>query len=58
MIQISGVSKKYGNKQVLKDITFTAMPGESIAIVGQNGCGKSTLLKIMAGIIEPSEGEI
>ena len=58
MIQISGVSKKYGKEQVLKDITFTAMPGESIAIVGQNGCGKSTLLKIMAGIIEQSEGEI
>ena len=57
-IEVSKISKKYGKKAVLKDITFSATPGECIAIVGANGCGKSTLLKILSGAISPNSGSI
>ena len=57
-IEISNISKKYGKKTVLNDITFSANPGECIGIVGANGCGKSTLLKILSGAISPNGGSI
>ena len=57
-IEISNISKKYGKKTVLNDITFSANPGECIGIVGANGCGKSTLLKILSGAISPNGGAI
>lgn len=49
-IAISGIQKKYGKKQVLKDISFQTESGKCIGIVGGNGCGKSTLFSILAGV--------
>ena len=48
-IEVTDISKKYGRRQVLTDINFTAEKGDCIGIVGANGCGKSTLLKILQG---------
>ena len=48
----------YKDKRILKNITFTINPGDKILLKGPNGAGKSTLLKILAGLIEPSLGEI
>jgi ABC-2 type transport system ATP-binding protein len=42
----------------LKDVTFRVDHGESLAVIGPNGAGKSTLLQVLAGIIEPSEGQV
>ncbi|WP_333501369.1 ABC transporter ATP-binding protein [Kluyvera genomosp. 2] len=48
----------HSKKWVLKDISFTINPGESVGIVGVNGAGKSTLLKLLTGTTQPTEGSI
>jgi energy-dependent translational throttle protein EttA len=51
-------NKFYGpERQVLRDISLSFLPGAKIGVLGPNGAGKSTLLKIMAGLDEPSNGE-
>ena len=55
-MEIKGIKKRYGKKQVLNDITFSAKEGECIGIIGGNGCGKSTLLNILAGVLSCDEG--
>jgi ATP-binding cassette ChvD family protein len=54
---IEGLSKKQGDKQVLKDIWLSFYPGAKIGVLGKNGAGKSTLLRIMAGVDQEFEGK-
>lgn len=58
LIEISNITKNYGRKKVLKDISFTADSGQCIGIVGANGCGKSTLLKVLSGAHRPDSGSL
>lgn len=63
IIQVSQVSKSFhkSTKQslnVLQNINFELKPGEIVALLGKSGAGKSTLLRIIAGLVEPSQGEI
>src|SRR5690242_14083893 len=44
--------------RALQDITFSVSKGETFCIIGENGSGKSTLLQIIAGILQPSSGEV
>lgn len=55
-IEIKNLSKSYGKKRVLKDISFSAQGGRCIGILGANGCGKSTMLSILAGVLEQDTG--
>lgn len=57
-IEISNLSKSYGDKVLFKDYNYTFLKNDRIGIIGPNGCGKSTLLKIINGIVEPDCGEI
>ena len=58
MLQISAIEKQFGSLQVLKKVDIHARKGEFLALLGPSGCGKSTLLSIIAGLAEPSAGEI
>jgi energy-dependent translational throttle protein EttA len=55
--QISGLNKKIGQREILKDIWLSFYPGAKIGVLGRNGSGKSTLLRIMAGIDKNYDGE-
>ena len=57
-VTVSEMTKRYRRKQVLTDITFQAVCGEWIVIVGKNGCGKSTLLQILSGTKKPDSGTV
>lgn len=56
MLKVENLSKKFGKKEVLENITFTLEPGERIHIIGKNGSGKSTIFKIITGILKQSSG--
>ena len=58
MIEIKNVTKKYGNKVALKDISFDVNGGEIFAFIGHNGAGKTTLIKAIVGVHEFDAGEI
>jgi ABC-2 type transport system ATP-binding protein len=58
MIQCRGISKKAGATKALKNVSFTALPGEIIAILGMNGSGKTTLLKTLSTLFSPDSGSI
>jgi len=57
-VQIKGLGKAYGPRQVLRDIDLQIEPGEFVAIVGRSGCGKSTLLRLLAGLERSTQGQI
>jgi len=58
LLRLRGVSKSFGPVQALTDINLDVPTGEVTALVGDNGAGKSTLIKTIAGIWQPSSGEL
>lgn len=58
IISLEGVSKWFGDKQVLSDINLKIKQGEFVTLLGPSGCGKSTTLRLIAGFLEPDEGTI
>src|SRR5438876_1434859 len=60
-IELRGVSFRYGGPEspdILKNLTLELAPGRMVALVGRSGCGKTTLIKLIAGLLEPTEGTI
>ena len=58
MIEIKNVTKKYGNKKALDNVSFNVNEGEIFAFIGHNGAGKTTLIKAITGIHDFDEGDI
>ncbi len=58
MISARGIGKRFGEKEVLRDVTFELPPGGFLLVTGRNGSGKSTLLRILARLMASSEGEL
>ena len=58
MIKLKGLHKWFGGHHVLNDVNLEIVEGETIVIIGRSGVGKSVLLKMIAGILEPDQGEI
>lgn len=57
-VQVNGLSKSFGELEVLKDVSFHIEKGEFVCIVGPTGCGKTTFLNLLTKLIEPTSGEI
>ena len=57
-IGLNKLSKSFGNKQVLKEVSFEVKTGEHVALIGQNGCGKTTILKLISKEESPTSGDI
>jgi ABC-2 type transport system ATP-binding protein len=58
VLSVSGLAKRYGELQALRDVSFTAAAGELLAVIGPNGAGKTTLLSIIAGVQQPNAGSV
>ena len=58
ILDVRNISKKFGNKTALEDISFTVEQGQIVALLGENGAGKSTLLRLISGYYEADGGQI
>jgi osmoprotectant transport system ATP-binding protein len=58
MIELDGVSKRFGETQAVQDVSLRAAGSETTVLIGPSGCGKSTLLRLMIGLIQPDAGDI
>ncbi|WP_328913229.1 MULTISPECIES: ABC transporter ATP-binding protein [unclassified Streptomyces] len=57
-IRVEGLSKSYGDRQVLVDVTFEVARGRVVGLLGRNGAGKTTLMKTLLGIATPDSGTV
>jgi ABC-2 type transport system ATP-binding protein len=58
MLELKGITKKYSIFPVVDKVSFLVRPGEILGYLGPNGAGKTTTIKMLAGLLEPTEGEI
>lgn len=58
MIEVKNINKSFGEKQILKDFSFTFEQGKANLIIGESGTGKSVLIKCMVGLILPESGQV
>ena len=58
MIKVEHLVKRYGNRNVVDNLSFTVEKGQTVGITGTNGSGKSTILKIITGVLTPTTGQV
>jgi ABC-2 type transport system ATP-binding protein len=58
MIELTGVTKRFGNKTAVDGVTFTVNKGEIVGFLGPNGAGKTTTMRILTGFFPPTEGTV
>ena len=58
MLQVSDISKSFGNVEAVKNVSFEAKNGRILGIIGKNGAGKSTIFRVILDILEPDSGEV
>ena len=57
-IELRGLSRYFGERTALRDVTLTVPEGTTLAVLGRNGAGKSTLLRILASLLRPHSGDV
>jgi len=57
-LEARALTKRFGERVALRDVSFTLSPGEILAVIGPNGAGKTTLLSLLAGVAKPSSGSV
>jgi ABC-2 type transport system ATP-binding protein len=58
LITVTQVTKRYGTREVVKDLSFTVRRGEILGMLGPNGAGKTTTLRMLVGLVKPTKGDI
>lgn len=58
ILKVEALSKEFGYKRILKEVTFSLFAGQTTLLVGRNGAGKSTLIKILCGLMRPTSGKV
>ncbi|MBK7747992.1 MAG: ATP-binding cassette domain-containing protein [Candidatus Obscuribacter sp.] len=58
ILELVNIHKAFGDRQILKGVSFQVFAGEMLGLIGPSGCGKSTILKIICGLLEPDQGEV
>jgi branched-chain amino acid transport system ATP-binding protein len=58
MLEVTGITRKFGELVALKDVSFMVEEGECLGIIGPNGAGKTTLFNIISGFLKPNEGDV
>ena len=58
MLEIQNISKTYGDRKVLDDVSFSVEPGKLTGFVGGNGAGKTTTMRTILGVVKPDSGVV
>jgi ABC-2 type transport system ATP-binding protein len=58
MLELQGITKKFGIYRAVDHVSFRVKAGEVLGYLGPNGAGKSTTIKMLAGLLDPTEGKI
>jgi ABC-2 type transport system ATP-binding protein len=58
MLEVTGLTKTYGGILAVRDVKFTARPGQVIGFLGPNGSGKSTTIRMLTGLLQPTRGRV
>ena len=58
MVVLQDICFSYGRKQILKNLSFSVLPGECVVLAGPNGSGKSTAVSVIAGVLQPDSGSV
>jgi ABC-2 type transport system ATP-binding protein len=58
MLELNGITRSFGDRRVLDDVSFTVGPGRMTGFVGGNGAGKTTTMRVILGVLTPDEGDV
>lgn len=58
VFELANVAMRFGRQAVLRGISLSLKPGETLVVVGESGCGKTVLLKLIVGLLQPTEGSV
>ncbi len=58
IVEVSGLTKHFGDRPVVKGLDFSIFPGESVGLLGPNGAGKTTTIRMLLGLVRPTDGHI